>query len=148
MVDIASISAFLNTLGVAVKYVQGSLNKIKDIAVREKVEELLNSIIPLQSMILSLQVENATYIKEIQNLEKKLREIEDWTKEITAYELKEVTPGVHLYIKKSESSHTGPIVYLCPKCFDIDHKKSILQCNQMGYYKCTNCKNRFPPETY
>jgi hypothetical protein len=141
MVDMASISAFLTSLGVAIKFLKGSLEKIKDIAVREKVEELINAIIPLQSIILSLQAENSAYIREIQNLEKKLREVENWAKEVESYELKEVAPGIHVYVKKSESGHTKPVVYLCPNCFDVNHKKSILQTSVRGYHRCLNCKN-------
>ena len=143
MVDITSISAVLASLNVATKFIKGSLEKIKDMAVREKVEELLNAIIPLQSMILSLQAENSTYIREIQNLEKNLREIEDWRKESEGYELKELATGVYLYVKKPESGHTGPVVYLCPNCFDVNHKKSIIQIASSGFHRCLNCKNEF-----
>jgi len=144
MVDMVSISAFLSGLGVTIKFLQGSLEKIKDNAVREKVQELLNAIIPLQTMILSLQAENSAYIKEIQNLEEKLREIEDWKKESEGYELKEPAPGVRLYVKKSESGHAEPVMYFCPHCFDIHHKKSIIQFSSKGYYyTCLNCKNNF-----
>ena len=147
MPDIITISAILKSLSVATKFLKGSLEQIKDIAVREKVEELLTAIIPLQSMILSLQAENSAYIKEIKNLENKLREIEDWAKEASGYELKELAPGVFVYVKKSESGDTRPIVYLCPKCFDIDHKKAVLQVNITGFHMCPNCKNRFPPRS-
>jgi len=143
MMDLTSITAVLSSLSIATKFLKGSLEKIKDMAVREKVEELLNAIIPLQSMILSLQAENSAYIREIQNLEKKLREVENWAKEVEGCELKEVAPGILVYVKKPESGHTEPIVYLCPNCFDVNHKKSILQVASTGYHKCLNCKNGF-----
>ena len=145
MVDLTSISAFLTGLSATIKFIKGSLEKIKDMAVREKVEELLNAIIPLQSHIIALQDGYFTCIKEKQNLEDKLREIEDWRKESGGYELKPLIPGVFAYVKKSERGDTGPVVYFCTKCFDIDHKKSILQLRsetQYGrWYKCHNCNS-------
>ena len=145
MVDFAGISAALSTLSVAIKFLKGSLEKIKDTAVREKVEELLNSIIPLQSEIIALQEANLSYVKEIQNLEKKLREVEDWAKEVESYELKQLSENTHVYVKKSESGRTEPVVYFCPNCFDINHKKSILQnSTKRGYIlTCLNCKSDF-----
>jgi hypothetical protein len=143
MTDPATISAFLTSLTFATKFVKASLEKIKDMAVREKVEELLNAIIPLQSHIIALQEANFACIKEKQNLENKLREVEKWAKELESYELNEPVSGTFVYIKKPESGHTGPVVYLCPKCFDADHKKSILQVDRGGYHYCLNCKNYF-----
>lgn len=147
MTDLASISAFLGSLSIATKFLKGSLEKIKDIAVREKVEELLNAIIPLQSMILSLQAANGDYIRKVHDLEDELREIKDWRKEEARYELKEIVPSAYVYMKKPESDDTGPVVYFCPKCFDIDHKKSILQgpheFMKVISYSCLNCKNTF-----
>ena len=145
MVDFASISAALTSLGIAVKFLKGSIEKIKDTAVREKVEELLEAIIPLQSEIIALHGVNLSYIQKIEDLEKKLREIENWTKEVESHELKQVSEDVHVYVKKSEGSQTGPVVYFCPNCFDIQHKKSILQSSTMrGYtHTCLNCKSDF-----
>jgi len=141
MVDFGTISAALTSLSLATKFVKGSLEKIKDEAVREKVEELLNAIIPLQSEIIALQEANLSYIKEIQNLEKKLREVEDWDKEAASHELKELSRGIFVYVKKPESGRTRPDVYLCANCFDSNHKKSILQMAGRGYYRCPSCKN-------
>ena len=144
MTDPATISAFLTSLSFAAKFVKDSLEKIKDLAVRKEVEELLNAIIPLQSHIIALQEANFACIKEKQNLENKLREIEDWAKEAEGYELKKFPGRTYMYVKKPQSGDAGPVVYLCTKCFDIDHKKSILQ--PMGSYTliCPNCKIKLP----
>jgi hypothetical protein len=147
MTDPATISAFLTSLSFAAKFVKGSLEKIKDLAVREEVEKLLNAIIPLQSEIITLQEAYISHIREIQNLEKKLREIEDWRKEVECYELKELAPGVRVYVKKSQRGDSGPELYFCPQCFNIDHKKSMLQGSHLieGIirYTCLNCENTF-----
>ncbi|MGA2465516.1 MAG: hypothetical protein ABSH06_14310 [Thermodesulfobacteriota bacterium] len=145
MSDPVTISALLTSLSFAAKFVKDSLEKIKDLAVRKKVEELLNAIIPLQSHIIALQEGNFTCIKEKQNLENKLREIEDWAKEVSGYKLKALVPCVFVYVKKSESDDARPAVYFCPKCFDIHHKKSMLRLTSQGhdwtYFNCLNCKS-------
>ena len=119
------------------------MTQIKDTAVREKLEELLNAIIPLQSHIITLQAFNSDIVKEKEALEKKLREIEDWGTESLNYELNELASGVFAYKYKSGSTLSGPAYYLCANCFNIKRQKSILQrTGQDGlgiYYKCGNC---------
>lgn len=144
MVDITAISATLASLNLASKFIKDSIEKIKDNAVREKVEELLNAIIPLQTHIISLQVVNSASIQEKEALEKKLREIEDWNKEAASYELKEIASGVYVYAIKPNSSVASPPHNLCAKCFQ-ERKKSILQRvkkSMVGVtYACHSCKS-------
>jgi len=144
MVDMSTISAALTSLNAASKFIKDSIEKIKDNAVREKVEELLNAIIPLQTHVITLQAMNSESIKEKEALEKKLKEIEDWSEESSRYELKELAPRVYVYTIKADSSYVGPIHNLCTNCFDIHHKKSIIQLlsETAGgiFYFCPNCK--------
>ncbi len=88
--DIATISAALSSLSITSKFIKDSIEKIKDNAVREKVEELLNAIIPLMSQIISLQTLNSASIKEKEALEQKLKNIENWNEEAARYELEEL----------------------------------------------------------
>jgi hypothetical protein len=150
MPDMQTISAVLSSITVASKFIKGSIEKIKDNAVRKKVEELLNAIIPLQSHIITLQSMNSASIQKIDGLETKLREIEDWAKEEASHELDEIVPGVNLYIKKPTGEHSGPPVHFCPNCFNIHHKKSIIQLFRQGSagkdYHCPNtpvCQFKF-----
>lgn len=127
MTDIQTISAFLTSLNITSTFLKGYFEKIKDHAVREKLAELLDAIIPLQSHIITLQSMNSASVQKIDSLETKLREIEDWAKEEASHELDEIIPGVKLYVKKPKGEHSGPPVHFCPNCFNIHHKKSIIQ---------------------
>ncbi len=152
MIDLSSIPTILSSLDIASKFVKGSINKIKDNAVREKVEELLNSIDLFHIQITSLYESNLalyksslSHIVEKETLEKKLKELEDWTIEEASHELDEVTTGVKLYIKKSSGEIARPIEHFCPNCFNIHHKKSIIQFSHTDSlakakrYFCPNC---------
>jgi ribosomal protein L32 len=147
MVDLASISAALSSLNIASKFLKNRLKQINDSAVREKLEELLNAIIPLQSQIIALQAANSAYIKEKEEIEKKLREIEDWKKESDRYERKEFALGVYVYAIKVNSGYSGLEHNVCPKCFEIDRKISTIQLLHESaggkVYFCPNCKNEF-----
>lgn len=144
--DIATISAALSSIDIASKFLKGHIEQIKDSAVRGKLQELLDSIIPLYSEVMSLQLSNGTYIQKIAELEKKLREIEDWKTETLKYQLKELASGVYAYEQKPESNSTEPRYYLCPNCFDTKQQKSIFQrVTQDGrgtHYACHGCGNK------
>lgn len=117
MVDLSTISAALSSLDIASKFSKHSIEKIKDGAVRVKVEELLNAVIPLQTHIITLQTMNSASITEKENLEKKLKEIEDWNKEASRYELKELASGVYVFGIKITAKSSEPPHYLCTKCY-------------------------------
>lgn len=142
--DIATISAALSSLSITSKFIKDSIEKIKDNAVREKVEELLNAIIPLMSQIISLQALNSASIKEKEALEQKLKNIENWNEEAARYELEELASGVYVYAIKEAAKSSGPVHYLCAKCYN-DRKKSILQRTQHSYsgmhYVCHSCSS-------
>jgi superfamily II helicase len=142
--DINTISSVLGSFGLTVNFVKNSIDKIKDVAVREKVQELLNTIIPLQSIILSLQSTNSTLIQEKDALEQKLREIENWNQEASSYQLKELAPGVYVYVKKKGVQTTEPIYYICAKCYK-ERKIYILQRTKHDYagihYICHSCSS-------
>lgn len=139
-----TISAALPGLSLTTKFLKDSIGKIKDIAVREKVEELLNTIIPLQSFVISLQATNSSLIKEKETLEQKLREIEDWRQEASSYELTEIASGVYVYMKKKAVDSSEPVHYLCANCYN-DRKKSILQRTRQSHggmhYICHFCSS-------
>lgn len=142
--DMSTISAALSSLNIVSKFIKDSIDKIKDDAIREKVEELLNAIIPLQSQIISLQALNSAGIQEKEVLEKKLRDIEDWRKEATRYELKELASGVYVYTIKETAKSSEPVHYLCAKCYN-ERKKSILQRTRQSldgtHYVCHSCSS-------
>ncbi len=141
--EIGTFSATLSSIGLATDFVKSSIDKIKDNAVREKVQELLNAIIPLQFQIMSLQAVNSALTKEKEDLEEELSKIKDWRTEASRYELKEIASGVYAYMKKTEHS-TEPAHYLCTRCY-TEGKKSILQRTEKDFggvhYLCFCCKS-------
>ena len=147
MIDLTTFSVTLSTINMASTFIKNGLNKIKDTAVREKVEELLNAIIPLQSHIIALQSINSTCTKEKEDLEKKLREVENWVSESSKYELNEFAPGVFAYKYKSVTNFPGPLHYLCANCFNTKHQISIIQRRKHLpdgiHYLCNNCSSNF-----
>lgn len=155
--DMNTISAALASLSLTANFVKKSIEKIKDDAVREKVQELLDTIIPLQSFVISLQTTVSTVNKEKEALEQKLREIENWRQEASSYELTQIASGVYTYTKKKTIESSEPVHYLCAKCYN-DQRKSILQRvnkTMAGVkYICHTCKSEFldhsqsSPSTY
>lgn len=142
--DMGTISAALTSLGLAAKFLKDSIEKIKDEAVREKVKELLDTIIPLQTYIISLNETISSLRKEKEAIEQKLREIEDWRQEAASYELVELASGVYAYMKKKTIPLSEPPHYLCAKCYN-DRKKSILQRVRQSHagmhYVCHSCSS-------
>lgn len=147
MNDWQAISAIFGGLNVASVYVKGYLAEIKDAAVREKLTEILDSILPLYGQVFSLYESNLTLIKKTNDLEAKLREIEGWDEESKKHETKEIAPSVYVYVKKAGGEDTGSQTHLCTNCFDIHHQKSIIHLKHESYsgkdYLCPNCKNEF-----
>ncbi|MBW2739782.1 MAG: hypothetical protein JRE64_13250 [Deltaproteobacteria bacterium] len=145
MIDMATVSATLSTIDVASRLIKKSIDKIKDAAVRDKIEELLNAIIPLQTHIINLQATTAELTKEKEKLETSLKNIEDWNTQAKLYQLHELAEGVFVYQYAPGSTHAGPSHYLCTNCFDVKRIKSILhRARQDGcgtYYKCNSCNS-------
>ena len=123
---------------------------VKDIAgeaqIKQKSIELYDSIISLQSNIMSIQTSYHQALQEKHSLEKKLMDIEGWEKEKAKYSLVKIGEGVHVFSLKREHHVTMPPHYICPNCYHED-KQSILQAdyvsNNNTQYKCPRCKNSF-----
>ncbi len=148
MVEWQAISATFAGLNVASTYVKGYLAEIKDDAVREKLAEILNTIVPLYAQVIALYESNLSLIQKADSLETKLREIEDWRNETKDYEPNEIRPGVIVYSKKAASQHPGPVLHLCANCLHVHRKQSIIQLktedshgNQQFY--CPNCEFQY-----
>jgi len=145
-VVLSEISIALKSFKTAAEITKSILNISKDADLKDKIIELRN-------LILSLQSEYSTLLDVKDQLEKKLMEYEDWDKTESQYQLKEITPGIRVYSPKEDSGLSDSDHWLCPNCFN-DRKKSILQLDEDNdvfgqYYICPKCKNRFcsrPPK--
>lgn len=154
MVDWSAISATFTSLNVASTFVKNYLEQIKDDAVRDKLTEILNTIVPLYAQVLALYDSNLTLINERNTLEARLREIDNFAQETKEYEPNEITNGVIVYTKKADEKPAGPPLHLCPNCLNVHKKKSIIQFDHEDFghnkhYFCPNCTFKFkiPPQT-
>jgi hypothetical protein len=75
-----------------------------------------------------------------------LKEYENWENTKSQYELKEIASEMYVYTMKITEKTTTTKHCLCQICFDINHYKSVLQCQGSfdGYktYECFQCKNK------
>jgi hypothetical protein len=139
--DMAAISATLSSFGAVYGFVKDSTGKIKDSAVRKKVEDLLNSIIPLQTWIITLQEELSAALKGKEALQQKLRDLENWQQEAARYELKELASGVYVYALKEASRSSEPHHFLCAKCYNEGRKSILQRTGQFPSGLCFRCQS-------
>jgi Zn finger protein HypA/HybF involved in hydrogenase expression len=79
----------------------------------------------------------------ITELENELAKIQDWEKEASRYDLKEIDKGAFVYTLKPGATNGEPDHWLCTNCF-AKKEKSILQLDNVSvaghHYLCPNCK--------
>ena len=76
-----------------------------------------NAVIGFQSLIASVQQENATLIQEKRDSEEALKRMENWGAEKKRYKLATPFSGVTVYALQKEMSGGEPAHYLCANCF-------------------------------
>lgn len=105
--------------------------------------EFKDKIIELQGAIFMANERYSALLEENDKLKSKVAKLEAWDSEKKKYELKELHTGNFAYVLKKPEKKSSPPHYLCPKCYE-DHKKSILQENDMGsngtVLQCFDCK--------
>lgn len=88
--------------------------------------EFQNALIGLQSLIASVQQENATLIRQKTDAEKELKHIKNWEAEKKRYKLAAPFAGCMVYALQSAMSEGQTPHYLCANCFQKG-QSSILQ---------------------
>jgi len=143
-------TALATSVNAAVSLAKSIKDVVSDATIKAKSIELLDTVINLQSGILSIQTEYHSLLQDKYRLEKQLMEIEGWEKEKTKYELVKIGEGVHVFSLKAEYKSSVPSHYICPKCYHED-KKSILVAEYTSpkdsKYVCPKCKNYFVTKT-
>lgn len=135
LAEIQSAVVTLNAISALTKAVISS--KV-DAALREQAIETQSALIDLNNTIFSLQSQNQSLLREKDELEKRLIEMENWQSEAQKYTLIEMTEGVFVYALKPDHKTTSPAHWLCPNCYH-NKKQSILQ---LGYSRIRH-KNTF-----
>jgi len=140
---IAEITTALSSLSAATKILKSILAMNKDVAVNQKIIELQNVILTLQSHINSMHIEYNNLSKIKDEIKKELVKHKDWNKTKSQYKLKKVAPGVFVYSPQENKKPTELDHWLCANCFN-DQKKSILQLSKYEergkYYFCQKCE--------
>ena len=143
--DFTSVSAAVTSANTLINIAKTMFDVAKQKGFTEHISKFQDELITLQSKLLAAQQEQSELIQIKNKIEKKLIEYENWKNIKSQYELKELAPQVYVYSMKKDIKNTEPMHWLCCKCFDINHKKSILQYFDTveGYriHKCFECKN-------
>lgn len=115
-----------------------------DSAVTAKAIESQSAIISLQDAMLNLQSQHQSLLREKEVLEKRLIDAEDWNAEASKYSLKEIAPGVFVYVLNLNGDSPTPTHWLCSRCYQ-EKRKSILQktgkSGGANIYLCLLCQN-------
>lgn len=119
-------------------------NQLKTEAeVAQKTIELNQIIAGIQTDLFEAQSSYTAAISRIDELEKELVAVKNWSTEKQRYQLYELAPGSFVYRLKTEMANSEPIHDICPQCYE-QGVKSILQFN--GYesafhkYSCSRCQ--------
>ncbi|HHS1180495.1 TPA: hypothetical protein ACTC22_001835, partial [Neisseria meningitidis] len=106
-------------------------NQLKTEAeVAQKTIELNQIIAGIQTDLFEAQSSYTAAISRIDELEKELVAVKNWSTEKQRYQLYELAPGSFVYRLKTEMANSEPIHDICPQCYE-QGVKSILQFN--GY---------------
>jgi hypothetical protein len=140
MVEIASVFA---SAKVAYDIAKGINSLNSDVEIKQAVSRVLETLLSVQSDALAKQQELSLLIKEKDDLEKKLMEIENWEKTASQYLLVSMGIGNLVYATKDIAQPAIPKHYICPNCYE-KRKRSILQPTRNDRYWfnvfCHECK--------
>lgn len=87
------------------------------------------AIIQLQSLIATVQADNAALVRQKGDLEKQLESMKAWETEKQRYVLARPYHGVTVYALKKSMSNGQAAHYICANCYQ-DGRPSILQTSQ------------------
>lgn len=110
-------------------------------AAKEKINEILDKIGPIQDTLFYLREELSQLQTENYGLREKLKSVEDWNSKLAGYKLEKAMGGAVVYCSAGEPKH-----YLCPNC--VNKKEiQILQGREgsmSGDLTCPGCGKSFP----
>jgi hypothetical protein len=88
-----------------------------------KTETAVNAaIIDIQRHVVEAQQGLSTSLQKIDELEKEIVRLKDWSAEKERYELKDTGSGAVAYALKQSVAGGQPAHYLCADCFENGHK--------------------------
>ncbi|MFH1812625.1 MAG: hypothetical protein ABIF28_00490 [Pseudomonadota bacterium] len=108
--------------------------------------EFQHVIIQLQSSIASIQIQNASLLREKEQLEKQLMQLENWAAERDRYTMVTVFETATVFSLKESMSNGEPPHYICPKCYQHGQKMILQPSNPKGWvhFTCPSCNFDVP----
>jgi cell fate (sporulation/competence/biofilm development) regulator YmcA (YheA/YmcA/DUF963 family)/ribosomal protein L37AE/L43A len=138
----ASITALKNATDLTSFIIK---SKIDDV-VREKTNELHQTISDIQLNLMKVLASNQELLEENSILKEQISKLKNFTKESVNYTLYEVASGFFVYAEKEAVQSGSPTIWYCAHCYQ-KAEKSILQRMEQTYdgtfYYCPNCQNKF-----
>jgi hypothetical protein len=88
--------------------------------------DVKGTVVELKEKILAARESQLATLKEIDELKRKVMEVEDWEAQKKRYEPMQFEPGVTVYALKNNMAPGEPVHHACPRCFQ-KKEISILQ---------------------
>lgn len=135
------ITAAIQSIKVGVEITRGFYNLKTEYEIKTATSDLLDSIIDVQNNLLLIQSSYQSALDDKKEIEDELSRLKNWEKEKDKYFLKQISPGVFVYIIK-DNVEPDKQYWLCTNCFDTKNQKSILQRKYPNHsdFICNNCK--------
>lgn len=127
-----------------IKFIKESLSFILsakiEAAAKEKINQILEKIGPIQDTLFYLREELFRLQTENAELKEKLKASEAWEKKLAEYQITKTPGGAVVYQFKGEPKH-----YICPSCLN-KKEVHILQDRRVmsGSFDCPGCGKGFP----
>ena len=106
------------------------------------VVEIQRLVMEGNSNLMAAQQAHSEALKRVDDLEKEVVRLKDWSSEKQKYELKSIDPSGFAYMPKRGMNDGQPPHWLCTNCFE-QAQKSILQMkntiHQFSVYHCNRC---------
>ncbi len=137
---VPEIAAAWQTTVAISKAITSALKTVKDIETKEAIAGIQDSLLDVQSKLLTAQAQYEALAEVKRQLEQKIVEYEKWDAEAARYELKEIVRGMFVYSLRPDHAGSEPMHWLCPNCFQ-QHQKSVLTKPDVDFlnYKCHRC---------
>lgn len=121
-----TLSALIELGGGLAKSAMGLVSATDEAKRNAMLIEFQNAIIQFQSMIATVQAENAALVRQKGDLEKELEKSKNWEAEKSRYKMTAAYRRVTAYAIKKSMSNGEPPHYICANCYH-DGKRSVLQ---------------------
>lgn len=143
MVGLAEIGAGLGGLKAAMDIAKGLNASAGAVAINDAKIALQSAILEAQGGLLAAQETQTANLKQIDQLEARIVQMDAWEREKERYQLQEFPTGALVYVLKEGDAAGEPPHRICPACYQDGHK-SILQTTRRHQggenVECPRCK--------